>query len=177
MLTLSLLEAHWLDSPEPLDDQCAHGTVRMSVGEHVLVSPEDGEFTVSAAALSLLRTLDHDHTPNVLVAEGSQLFPCCGFNVWLAGDRFPVLVVGCPSGVDMEIVHRPAGVAICGKGVETIVPDSAWRNAVVSFARSVLAFYEREPPRNPIADANDREGWQAFWEEYADRLKRHDVAI
>ena len=44
MLTLSLLEAHWLDAPEPLDDQCAHGTVLLSVGEHELVTAQSGEF-------------------------------------------------------------------------------------------------------------------------------------
>jgi hypothetical protein len=177
MLSLSLLEAHWLDAPEPLDDQCAHGTVLLSVDGHDLVTPQDGELTVCAAALNLLRTLEHDHTLESPVSEGGQLFPCCGFNVWVAGERFPVLVVGCPTGVDFQVVHTASGVALLGKESESIVPEHTWRGAVVSFAEAVLAFYEREPPRNPIEDAEDRKGWQAFWQEYEDRLERHRVAV
>jgi len=177
MLALSLLEAHWLDAPEPLDDQCAHGTVILSVEGQDLVTPQDGEITVSAAALNLLRTVDHDHTRESPVSEGGQLFPCCGFNVWLAGERFPVLILGCPTGVDLEIVHTANGVVLRGKDREAVVSAQAWRSAVVSFAESVWAFYEREPPRNPIESTEDREGWQAFWQEYAGRLERHRVAI
>lgn len=177
MLTLSLIEAHWLDVPNPLDDQCAHGTVLLTVDEQHLVTPQDGELTVCAAALNLLRTLDHDHTSHSPVSEGGQLFPCCGFNVWLAGERFPVLVLGCPSGVDFEVVHTSSGVALCAKGSEAIVSEQVWRSAVVSFAESVLTFYEREPSRNPIEDAEDRKGWQSFWQEYSERLLRHRVAI
>ena len=177
MLTLSLLEAHWLDAPEPLDDQCAHGTVLLSVGGHDLVTPHDGELTVCAAALNLLRTLEYDHTQDSPVSEGGQLFPCCGFNVWVAGERFPVLVVGCPTGVDLQVVHSPCGVELIGRGSKSVVPEHAWCSAVVSFAESVLAFYEREPPRNPIQDPEDRKGWQAFWQEYGARLKRHRVSI
>lgn len=85
MLVLSLLQPHWLDAPEPLDDQCAHGKVILSVEGQDFVTPQDGEITVSAAALNLLRTVDHDHTRERPVSEGGQLFPCCGFNVSLAG--------------------------------------------------------------------------------------------
>jgi hypothetical protein len=177
MLSLSLIEPHWLDAPEPLDDQCAHGAVSLSVDGHSFVSPQDGELTVCAAALNLLRTLEHDHTPESPVSEGGQLFPCCGFNVWVAGERFPVLIVGCPTGVDLQVVHDAEGVTLKANGFEACVPEQEWRSAVVSFADEVLAFYEREPPRNPIEDREDRKGWQAFWQEYGDRLERHRVAI
>lgn len=177
MLSLSLLKAHWLDAPEPLDDQCAHGTVSLSVDGHSLVSPQDGELTVSAAALNLLRTIEHDHTPESPVSEGGQLFPCCGFNVCAGGERFPVLIVGCPTGVDIQVVHVHEGVAIRANGFESFVSEQEWRRAVVSFAESVLDFYDREPPRNPIKDAEDRRGWRAFWQEYRERLERHRVAV
>jgi len=181
MLTLSLLKAYWLDAPNPLDDQCAHGTVLFSAGEQDLVTPQDGQLTVSAAALNLLRTIEHDHTSESPVSEGGQLFPCCGFNVWVAGERFPVLILGCQNGADIELVHIPSGVALRSGGSESVVSEEAWRSAVVSFAESVLAFYDREPPRNPVEDTEDRKGWQAFWQafwqEYVDRLQRHRVVI
>jgi len=174
MLTLTLVEPHWLVTTDhPLDDQCAHGTVHLSVLDQVLISPVDGEITVSAAALNLLRTIDHGHTPDSPVAEGGQLFPCCGFNVWLGGARFPVVVAGCPSGIEMEVSHNASGVVLRRAGVEALVSEQDWRRAVVSFARSVQAFYASEPPRNLIQDLEEREGWQAFWEEFAERLQRH----
>lgn len=177
MLILSLFEAHWLDAPDPLDDQCAHGRVLLSVEGHEFVGPQDGEITVSAAALNLLRTIDHDHTREAPVSEGGQLFPCCGFNVWLAGERFPVLIVGCPIGINLEIVHAAHGVVLRSKNHEALVSEQCWRSAVVSFAESVLAFYGREPPRNPIDDPEDQKGWLAFWREYADRLQQNRAAI
>lgn len=173
MLILSLLEAHWLDGPEPRHDQCAHGTVLLSVDGHTLVAPEDGEFTVSAAALNLLRTLDHDHTKDNPVSEGGQLIPCCGFNVWLVGERFPVFVVGCLDGIDLQVVHAAEGVRLTRQATECLVPSHAWRRAVVSFAEAVLAFYAGQPPRHPVEDADDCEAWQAFWNEYHERLQRH----
>ena len=78
MLALSLLNAHWLDAPEPIDDQCAHGTVILSVEGQDFVTPQDGEITVSAAALNLLRTVDHDHPliePGT--SSGKPLGPQC----------------------------------------------------------------------------------------------------
>lgn len=177
MLVLSLLEAHWLDAPEPLDDQCAHGKVTLSVEGQDFVTPQDGEITVSAAALNLLRTVDHDHTRESPVSEGGQLFPCCGFNVLLTGDRFPVLILGCPKGVDLEIVHTVNGVVLRREDREALVSEHTWQRAVVSFADAVLEFYEREQRRNPIQNTEDREGWQAFWQEYAGRLERLRVAV
>jgi hypothetical protein len=177
MLTLSLLEPHWLDGPEPRDDQCLHGSVFLSVDGHDLVTPKDGEITVCAAALNLLRTLEHDHTPASPVCEGGQLFPCCGFDVLLASGRFPVLVLGCPTGVELQVVHSAAGVSLGRRGLEFFVSEQDWRNTVFAFAESVLAFYEREPPRNPVEDAASRMGWRAFWQEYGDRLERHRAAF
>lgn len=69
----------------------------LSIDGHRLVAPQGGERTVSSAALNLLRTLVHDHTLESPVTEGGPLFPCCGFNVWVAGERFRVLISGCPA--------------------------------------------------------------------------------
>jgi hypothetical protein len=76
MISLAAHELCWIkggsDDPE---DQCAHGKVALEIDGVSLVRPEDGEWTVSAAALFLLRTLTADHTPERPVAEGSFSFP------------------------------------------------------------------------------------------------------
>lgn len=176
MPTLTLVEPHWVDKNTPMDDQCAHGRVLLSVHGHELVTPQDGDFTVSAAALHLLRTLEHDHTRQSRVALDGQLFPCCGFCIVVNEDLpFPSVALGCPSGVDLRVVHAPDGISLQRDGaeVEHLVPEDAWRQAVVAFAEAVVAFYEREAPKNPIEDETDRRGWQVFREEFRGRLERH----
>ena len=76
--------------PEDPNDLCAHGTVEFSVDGVLLVTPEDGEWTVSATGLYLLRTLTDDHTPEASVCEGNLLFPCCAFSVWPLAGRYAV---------------------------------------------------------------------------------------
>lgn len=175
MLALEPIDPHWLESEDdPRDDQCAHGHVRFEIDGTILVSREDGELTLSAAALFLLRTLEHDHTAQSPVTEGSQLFPCCGFNVWLCGDRFPVMILGCPTGVDVEVRHVDGLVEFArgAKRAHVVLPE--WERAVLSFVSSVEEFYSRSKVRNPIQNPEDAEGWEAFWGEWRARRDAHE---
>ena len=87
-------------------DQCAHGGVVFTIDAIPFVGGSDAEgVTVSAAALFLLRTLTHDHTAARPVAESSQLFPCCGHTAYPNDGRFPVLVLGCNVGIDVDVMH------------------------------------------------------------------------
>src|SRR6476619_288009 len=127
MISLFALDPHWLESrSDPRDDQCAHGHVLFEVNGITFVCREDGALTLSAAALFLLRTLDHDHTVLASVAEGNQLFPCCGFNVWLCGQRFPVFVLGCPAGADVEVRHIGEVVEFTRADKRASVSRSDW---------------------------------------------------
>jgi len=62
MIKLELIDPHWInghkDDPE---DQCSHGNIRFVIDDLVIVEPK-GEWTVSAAALFLLRTVTRDHS-------------------------------------------------------------------------------------------------------------------
>ena len=151
-------------------DQCAHGDVEFTIDSIPFVAGEAGEdITVSAAALHLLRTLTHDHTAASPVAE-SQLFPCCGFTAFAVDGPFPVLVLGCPSGVDLEVVHSGVLVTIRAEdGKEATVSEAEWRDAVLAFVDDVQAFYDASPPRKPFGEGPDDEGWTAFWQEWGDR--------
>lgn len=67
-------------------DLCAHCKAQPSVGGQLLVGPADGEFTVSAAGLFLLRTLEADHVSGDALTDENQLFPCCGFLIYWANE-------------------------------------------------------------------------------------------
>ena len=81
MITLMPTRMHWIrdDGTDDPSDLCAHSPVRFEVGDKILVAPDHGDFTVSAAAIYLLRTLERNHTSDAPV--GDQLFPCSGFVV------------------------------------------------------------------------------------------------
>ena len=76
MIRLAVHDLSWVtgraDDPE---GQCAHGTVEFSADDRHFVRPEEGELTVSAAGLFLLRSLTDDNTPDNPIAECTLLFP------------------------------------------------------------------------------------------------------
>jgi len=116
MISLVAHELCWInDSADDPDDQCAHGRVAFGIDGVLVIKPEDGEWTVSTAALYLLRTLTADHTLEHPVAEGNFLFPCCGFNAWLCGERYRVMCMGCNEGIDAWIRHEGLEVHISVK--------------------------------------------------------------
>ena len=55
---------HWIldDGKDDPSDLCAHSPVRFEIDGVSLLDPTEGDFTVSAAAIYLLRTLYRDHT-------------------------------------------------------------------------------------------------------------------
>jgi hypothetical protein len=173
-ITLAVYDICWFngaaDQPE---DYCAHGRVEFRVNETCFVSPEDGDWTVSAAALFLLRTLSHDHTLETPVAEENRLFPCCGHAVWPSDGpewKFEVLCVGCGDGIEVFVTHQAGYIVLSSDaGTETVCARE-WRRAVLGFAEQVLGFYERCSPKVSIDDDHDRRGWALFWQEWDERV-------
>jgi hypothetical protein len=77
MITLVPTRLHWIkdDGTDDPCDLCAHSPVQFEIDGNTLVAAEDGDATVGAAAIYLLRTLEQDHTDDNPV--GDHLFPCC----------------------------------------------------------------------------------------------------
>jgi len=173
-VTLRAEMLQWIrgDADDPLD-QCAHGHVRLAVNDHVYVSPESGLWNVSVAGLYLLRTLSADHAIGDDLTESNFLIPCCGHCPWLVGTgKYRLMCMGCNNGIDLNIFHREGVVAISDtEGHEAEVPTTAWRYAVLNFCASVEAFYSRPAPKTTPDDSLDCEGWQAFWNEWRQRME------
>lgn len=150
-------------------DLCAHGHVEFRVGDHVLIDPATGpEVTVSAAALYLLRTLSRPHNKSQPV--GDHLFPCCGFGMFEIAGQEDAAVVGCPGGIDFEILHAEEETVIVVKtddGRELRVSWAAWVEAVHGFADLVAQFYAESSPKMPSAD--DVAGFKSFAAEWERR--------
>ena len=113
MMTVRLqpMDLHWLerDWKDPRD-LCAHSPVDFCVNGKTVVSPRDGDWSVNASAVYLLRTLSSSHTRDSPV--GDHLFPCCGFALHDLDGNDDVVIVGCLSGIDVEVTRNDDLVVI-----------------------------------------------------------------
>jgi hypothetical protein len=173
MLVLRPTCLHWLNQEvdEPAD-LCAHSPVELALGDAKLVQPADGDWTVSAAALYLLRTLSAAHR----APFAEHLFPCCGFTMYEV-DAPDVLIIGCPSGIDFEVVRQDAQVRLTSAGGQVHSTSFLeWRDAVCTFADAVHEFYARSTPRRP-STPEDEKGLRAFWREWERRRAAAGTSI
>ena len=102
-LVLRPVRLHWIcgtAEPNPRD-LCAHAGVDLRIHHVVFVGPGDGDFTVSSAAIYLLRSL----TQSRLLGNDEQLFPCCGHAFFDLPGR-DALMMGCGNGVDLSVTTR-----------------------------------------------------------------------
>lgn len=169
-VTLCPVAMHWIrDAADDPEDLCAHGSVEFRIDADVLADGTAGrEWTVSATALYLLRTLSAAHTKAAPV--GDHLFPCCGFAMFDVGTQEDVLVVGCPGGDDFEVAHLEGGAGVLVRspaGKEWHIGWPEWRAAVFAFADQVSAFYAGCAPKQPTAD--DEPGFRKFVAEWQRR--------
>ena len=169
-MELRALELGWIKGREDDPaDQCAHGKILFQVGNIIFVRPEDGIWTVSAAGLFLLRTLEHDHTAENPVSEFNFLIPHCGNDAWKnKGSRFNVVCMGCNQGRNPEVIHRHNKILVRTEQ-EQSVSFQDWKESVFAFADEVRGFYDESSPEVVPDPEALREGWTAFWQEWRSR--------
>ena len=174
MITLKAETKTWLGTSDDCpSDLCAHGTVRFSVDGMTVVTPDD-EWTISAAAIYLLRTLKNNHTPETPVGE--HLFPCCGFTMYDMDGDDDVLIMGCLNGIDCSVLHRGESVDITTLAGETrSVSRTEWENAVLHFSADVRSFYDGSADKTPYDDVQ-RKGFAKMMSEWERRHPRPERA-
>lgn len=162
---LKLLDPHWICSGDQPDDLCAHGHVYLKIGEQVVSDYESADWTVSSAALSLLRTLTNDYVKD---EYSNQLLPCCGFFLIADDEEESVIIQGCDTGIDWEIVHLDAERIqhTLENGYSAIIPTAIYRSAVLEFADEVEQFFINSQPKNLPTDAFHLKGYLTFWKEW-----------
>lgn len=162
MFAIDILELCWLDGQPEETDLCAHGIVRIRIGEYVL----EDEVSMSASALHLLRTVTGDHEPD----EYAKLFPTHGFCWTPAGAAYPypIYLGGCPNGgFDGAIIHEDGYVRIALENLpEVRVPLADYRAEVFRFADAVEDFFRQSKPK-VVAGGSLNELWYPlFWPEW-----------
>lgn len=162
---IKILKFHWIkeENPDDKNDLCLHGELFIRIGNEVLSDLESGSWTLSAASLFLLRTLKMDYNPGDFE---NLLIPCCGHFI-VAEENKPILVLGCPQGIEWTIRHIDGGFVkhISSNGSEAVITEEDYRKIVFDFADKVERSY-MDAPRNLPVDGFELQGYNAFWGEW-----------
>ena len=99
------------------------------------------------------------------------MIPCCGV-FYASQDKTSVTVVGCPNGIDFDIIHEGGNIIIrTQEGITYTVPFEDYKAAVLSYAKQIEDFYHQNPPRQ-FEDQIEKDGFTAFcnaWKSLKDR--------
>ena len=166
MVQIELHNPCWIaGAADDPNDYCAHGNITMIIDGMSL--SKDEEWTVSGAALFLLRSVFHNHSKADPLAESNLLIPCCAFTPYKeTGERFSLLLMGCNHGVDPTVTHEGDRVVIEHAGESRSITLTEWSSAVLSFAQQILDFYGSCSPKSKIEDEHNKKGWAEFWREF-----------
>jgi hypothetical protein len=170
---LEITDQHWLGEPrEQSHDGCSHGGIR-AVIDGTVVTSEDAEYGITQSALSLLRTVEKDHSRSEPVSGGYLLCHGCGYPThfgcsnfgtdWLVRHEGDTVVLSQPSHFD----------ALGGEtkfDVRAAVPIDDYRRQVIAFAETARDFYTAAEPRQ--LENWEQELHEQFWQEFDGRLAR-----
>ena len=173
MVRISPIRLHWIrdDGVDDPKDLCAHSPVSFEIDNKQLLTETDGDFTVSAASIYLLRTLEKDHILDSNTYE--NLFPCCGHSMY-DNDGADVQIVGCSNGANFDVVRSGDSVQLqAGKIGKVEVPNEQWTVAVKAFADAVWDFYQNSKPKEPADDVASN-GYNKMMAEWERRRKSMD---
>ncbi len=165
--TINVLAIHWIDDDDDEIDLCAHGHVRVKIGNEVIADliEEANHWTLSAMALHLLRTLEKNHTIECLVSE--HLIPCCGHNIDHLEGESDVSIQNCFRGVNYWVMHEGENIILeTENGYQVTITLEEYKKEVFGFVDEVEKFYKDSNPKVLPDDRYQREGYEKFWKEW-----------
>jgi hypothetical protein len=176
---LRIRNQRWLGEPnEQSHDGCSHGGIHAVIAGTVVTS-EDDEYGISQSALSLLRTLEQDHTRASPVSGGYLLCHGCGYPIAFGCSNFGTDWVVHHDGDTVVLTQAthyssvPAGRADPRDtefDVHARVPVERYRRQIVAFAGEVRDFFATSEPRQ--LEDWEQELHEQFWTEFDERLER-----
>ena len=169
---IELLKTNWISEKDTQTDLCAHGQMRVNIGNEIVVDQTENDgWTISATAQLLLRTLERNHSKENPV--GDQLIPCCGHFLVFDNDMEEVYIGSCPTGIDWEVTLENEIVTLkTESGTETKVDFENYKSEVLNFVDQVEEFYKNSPEKEIPKDEFDRKGYLQFWKEWNEKRNK-----
>ncbi len=175
---IKIIDQSWLGNEPEQFDLCSHGKIHLIIGDQIIL---DGReiYGISESALALLRTLDHDHSPQNHLAE-KLIFHGCG----------TVLMMGCVIGVDWTVRHVDQMVILSEinrwdwpdenrptrfEGLEARLSKKQYVQMVLSFANQAKRFFEGK--EKVFFNEEDQQAYEQFWVEFNTRLGFHQKTV
>ena len=161
MIELKALNLHWLENIRAEEDLCAHGSVYLKLENKVVSEKTPDDWTVSASAYYLLKTIKENHTEN----STNQLIPHCG-TIWGINNEIESEILGCNYGLNWTVSHTENKVIHQFDDGEVIKTDlNEWRNAVCKFSDEVTNFYRISLPKL-FEDEEDKKAFEFFMNQW-----------
>jgi hypothetical protein len=161
---IKLLNINWIGNlPDDGRDLCAHGKVYLRIGTTILSDDRNQDWTVSATALFLLRTLNIDYHEGDFY---NFLLPCCGHSLVKEKNK-PLIISGCNTGIDWNIQHLDNGLVkhFTKDGIEGIIQEEHYKKQIYDFSDRVENFYNKSKKRR-FYDKYDKKAYQEFKREW-----------
>lgn len=167
--SLNLLSQFWIDQDRNNEtDLCSHGTVYLNVGDHLLSTADNGDWTVVSASLRLMRSALFGYQSKGELeilphCGGLRLFPSCPtyitWDVDLTPERAVLSKVQCSSNDEKGLITLDGTFE---------VPYGHYVSEILSFADQVLSFYGNALPRKFEKNWEDweKEEYDLFWTEF-----------
>ncbi len=163
MIEIFAENLHYLgDSEREMQyDLCVHGRVTVRTDKFSLEGED--EWCAGASALRFMHSVCENHFSG---AE-EHMIPCCGHFMIPSDDGMTVRIIGCPNGIDFDVIHEGDSVIIKTEdGRACSVPFGEYKSAVMSFAKQVEEFMQAAPAR--IFDGDlEKQGFSAFTNEWS----------
>lgn len=164
---IEILDIHWLENTPEEIDLCAHGQVKVTIGNEIIVDrgEKQNHWTLSAMAVHLLRTIENNHNSENLVGE--HLIPCCGHHIDHLENSTKVHIQGCFTGINFWVQHLDQNIKLTTEtNTEIVITKKEYKNEIECFADKVEEFYKTSKPKQIPKDNYDRIGYEMMWNEW-----------
>jgi hypothetical protein len=161
------VDLHWMSSINPEEDLCAHGGIKIMLGEKCIIDTGPEDYALSTGAVFLLRTIGLGHTPEKQIGE--HLIPHCGHLMFMNENSGFLDAIGCSIGVNWWVRYGSNDVTlefISEQKLKLSIDD--WCQAVKRFSEEVSLFYFQAWPKTSTDDS-DQEWLRIFIDEWQRR--------
>lgn len=172
----------WLGDDE-IRTHCLSAAVEIELNGCVLEIPNDELFTISTAALLLLRSLHEDVSISIDDhLEWNQMIPHCGY-VMVESQQEVNFYGTCPVGISWSVEHIDRNVRLFdflssfGTDMEVTqhddlvyIPWVDYASEILRIANEVQAFYQNASPKR-FDDQETKQAYEQYWREYESLMK------